>query len=145
MMSLRLNVCLLFFALTPLSLIINATKGVDVSSQLVNYDFKDFMEAGIDGFAIFQGYKSDGTVNRYAINNSIGAYEAGFDNFDVYLSPCPKCNKTASQQVQEMGKSKKIIHYCILIINYLWACHCVLVSVSKSTGYNVLWTYLAGC
>ena len=142
MKILRLSVCLSFLVLTPLSL--NATKGVDVSDLLYNFDFKDFMEAGIDGFAIFQGYRSDGTVNRYAINDSIGAYEAGFDNFDVYLSPCPKCNKTASQQVQEMGKSNKKFHYCKLILN-LWACHCVLVSFSKSTGYNVLWTYLAGC
>lgn len=87
--------------LNPLSL--DATKGADVSQQLDNYDFKDCMEAGIDGFVIFQGYRSDGTVNPYAVNNSIGAYEAGFDNFDMYLSPCPRCNKAAAQQVQEMG------------------------------------------
>ena len=81
-----------------------ATIGIDVSGPLVNYDFKDFMEAGIDGFVIFQGYQSDATVNPNAINDSIGAYEAGFNNFDMTLSPCPRCNKTAAQQVQEMGK-----------------------------------------
>ena len=102
-MILRLSVCLLLLVLTPLST--NATKGVDVSGLLYNFDFKDFIEAGYDSFAIFQGYRSDGTVNQYAINNSIGAYEAGFNNFDVYLSPCPKCNKTSSQQVKEMGRS----------------------------------------
>ena len=94
--------CLLLLLLAPFSL--NATKGVDVSEFLYNYDFKDFMEAGFEGFAIFQGYRSNGSVNEYAVNDSIGAYEAGFDNFDVYLSSCPKCNKTASQQVQEMGR-----------------------------------------
>ena len=87
---------------TPLTL--HATKGVDVSGMLYNFDFKDFIEAGYDGFVIFQGFQSDGNVNPYAISNSIGAYEAGFDNFDMYLSPCPKCNKSATQQVQEMGK-----------------------------------------
>ena len=104
------SACLLLLLLVPFSL--NATKGVDVADLLYNYDFKDFMEAGIDGFAIFQGYRSNGTVNEYAINDSIGAYEAGFDNFDVYLSPCPKCNKTASQQVQEMGEYIKSIRNC---------------------------------
>ena len=104
------SACLLLLLLAPFSL--NATKGVDVADLLYNFDFKDFMEAGIDGFAIFQGYRSNGTVNEYAINDSIGAYEAGFDNFDVYLSPCPKCNKTASQQVQEMGEYIKSIRNC---------------------------------
>lgn len=88
---------------TPLTL--DATKGVDVSQLLYNFDFKDFMEDGFDGFVIFQGYRSDGRVNLYAINDSIGAYEAGFSNFDMYLSPCLKCNKSAAQQVQEMGEA----------------------------------------
>ena len=113
-MIFSLNAWLLLLLLAPFSL--NATKGVDVSSSLDNYDFKDFMEAGIEGFAIFQGYRSNGTVNQYAINDSIGAYEAGFDNFDVYLSPCPKCNKIASQQVQEMGRFKV---YLIIMVKPL--------------------------
>ena len=107
-MALRLRVFLLLGLLTPLTT--EATKGVDVSGDLDNYDFKDIMEEGIHGFVIFQGYRSDGTVNPYAVNDSTGAYEAGFDNFDVYLSPCPKCNKTASQQAQEMGKSSSSAH-----------------------------------
>ena len=100
-LALRLRVFLLVGLLTPLSLY--AIKGVDVSGLLYNFDFKDFMEDGFDGFVIFQGYQSDGNVNPYAVNNSIGAYEAGFNNFDMYMCPCPKCNKTAEQQVQEMG------------------------------------------
>ena len=111
-MILSLSAWLLLLLLAPFSL--NATKGVDVSGSLDNYDFKDFMEAGYDGFVIFQGYRSNGTVNQYAINDSIGAYEAGFSNFDVYLSPCPKCNKTASQQVQEMGRFK--VYSIIMVI-----------------------------
>ena len=100
--GLRLRVFLLVGLLTPLSL--DAIKGVDVSGLLDNYDFKDFMEDGFDGFVIFQGYQSDGNVNPHAVNSSSGAYEAGFSNFDMYMCPCPKCNKTAEQQVQEMGK-----------------------------------------
>ena len=50
-MILSLSTCVLLLVLTPLSL--DATKGVDVSSLLFNFDFKDFIEAGIDGFAIF--------------------------------------------------------------------------------------------
>ena len=133
-MILRLNAYLLLLVLIPLSL--DATKGVDVSSFLYNLDFKDFIEAGIDGFAIFQGYTSNGTVNQYAINDCTGAHEAGFNNFDVYLSPCPKCNKTASQQVQEMGRFKTLNNYHC---KPLYSCF-----FSKGIKNNVLWTYLVG-
>ena len=74
-------------------------------------------------------------MNQYAINDSIGAYEAGFDNFDVYLSPCPKCNKTASKQVQEMGRFK--ILYSIIV-----ASHCAVVSLVtalKTMSYGHIW------
>ena len=128
------SACLLLLLLLPP---LNATKGVDVAGLLYNFDFKDFMEAGLGGFAIFQGYRSNGTVNEYAINDSIGAYEAGFDNFDVYLSPCPKCNKTAYQQVQEMGEYIKV--YAIVKGDPLCSCF-----FSKVFENNVLWTYLAG-
>ena len=112
----------------------DATKGVDVSRLLYNFDFKDFMEAGIDGFVIFQGYRSDATVNPYAINNSIGAYEAGFTNFDTYLSPCPRCNKAAAQQVQEMGKLDITVTFDSIVSV------CVF---SEGPKWSILWTYLA--
>lgn len=85
---------------------VEAAKGVDVSRLLYDFDFKDFVEGGYDGFLILQGYRSNGSVNFKAINDSHEeASAAGYDNFDIYMSPCPRCNKSASQQVNEMGKS----------------------------------------
>ena len=82
-----------------------ALKGLDASVVLYDFDFKDFVEGGSGDFVVFQAYHNDGSVNHYAVNDSEEAYAAGFTKFDVYISPCPRCNKSASQQVQEAGKS----------------------------------------
>lgn len=79
-------------------------KGVDVSIMLYDFDFKDFTQQGNGDFAILQGYRSNGSVNLNALVDSEEARAAGYDVFDVYMSPCVRCNKSASQQVQDMGK-----------------------------------------
>ena len=81
-----------------------ALKGLDTSVILYDFDFKDFVEGGSGDFVVFQAYRNNGSVNHYAVNDSEEAYAAGFTKFDVYISPCPRCNKSASQQVQEAGK-----------------------------------------
>lgn len=92
-----------------------ASKGIDMSAFLYNFDFKDFVLAGSSDFAVFQGYRSNGSVNLNLINDSDESRTAGYTNFDVYMSPCPRCNKSASQQVLEMGKPHplRLIHTII--------------------------------
>ena len=146
--NLGLHVCLLVGVIFPLSL---DAIGIDVSRSLDNYDFKDFMEAGITEFVIFKGY-GGGSVNPNAINDSIGAYEAGFNNFDMCLSPCPRCNKTAAEQVKEMGMFdsistlKNLKNDCI-DINFFFTKMLTWRDSIFSQGYEwcFLWTYLAGC
>ena len=90
----------------------NASKGIDVSAFLYNFDFKDYVLGGSGDFAIFQGYRSNGSVNLNLINDSEESNSAGYEKFDMYMSPCPRCNKSASQQVLEMGKPHppEVIH-----------------------------------
>ena len=83
---------------------VEAAKGLDASILLYSFDFKDFVEGGSGDFVILQGYRSNGSVNHNAVIDNEEAYGAGYDNFDVYMSPCPRCNKSVSQQVQEMSK-----------------------------------------
>ena len=81
-----------------------ASKGIDASAFLYNFDFKDYVLAGSSDFAVFQGYRSNGSVNLNLINDSEESSSAGYTNFDMYMSPCPRCNISAAQQVLEMGK-----------------------------------------
>ena len=93
-------------ALLGLSILYSAyaLKGIDVSVFLYNFDFKDYVLEGCSDFAIFQGYRNNGSVNLNLVNDSEESRTAGYNNFDMYMSPCPRCNKSASQQVLEMGK-----------------------------------------
>ena len=85
-----------------------ASKGIDVSVFLYDFDYKDFVLGGSGDFAIFQGYRNNGSVNFNLINNSEESNAAGYINFDMYMSPCPRCNKSASQQVLEMGEPRPL-------------------------------------
>ena len=53
---------------------------------------------------IVRAYLSLGQPDKNAIRTMANAKEAGFTNIDVYLFPCPKCAKSASDQVDEMGR-----------------------------------------
>ena len=103
-MSASLPTLLLLGALLCHFHFVEAAKGLDVSVMLYDFDFKDFVEEGSGDFVILQGYRSNGSVNLNVAFDCEEAFGAGYDNFDLYMSPCPRCNKTASQQVQEMGK-----------------------------------------
>ena len=79
-----------------------ATKGIDVSTLVYSSDFKCLKEQGYD-FLIVRGYRSTGEPDPDAIHTIANAREAGFEYIDVYMFPCPRCSKTASEQVEEMG------------------------------------------
>ncbi|XP_065895312.1 probable GH family 25 lysozyme 2 [Dysidea avara] len=93
-----LAVCVVFLLGLRLS---EATKGIDVSQLVYPSDFKCLKEAGYD-FVIVRAYQSLGHPDSNAIHTIANAREAGFQYIDVYLFPCPKCSKSASEQVSEM-------------------------------------------
>jgi len=80
-----------------------ATKGIDVSQLVYPTDFKCLKEAGYD-FVVVRAYLSLGEPDRNAIHTIANAREAGFRYIDVYMFPCPRCAKSASDQVDEMGR-----------------------------------------
>ena len=79
-----------------------AAKGIDVSSLVYPKDFECLKNQGYD-FLIVRGYRSVGSPDPNAIHTIANAREAGFKYIDVYLFPCPRCSKSASEQVDEMG------------------------------------------
>ena len=81
----------------------DATKGIDVSSLAYSSDFKCLKDDGYD-FLIVRGYLSIGKPDSNAIHTIANAREGGFEYIDVYMFPCPRCAKSASDQVREMGK-----------------------------------------
>ena len=99
---LRVTCVILLFGLSGLSLT-DATKGIDVSTLVYSTGFKCLKNDGYD-FLIVRGYRSIGKPDANAIHTIANARNAGFKYIDVYMFPCPRCNKTASEQVKEMGK-----------------------------------------
>ena len=81
----------------------SATKGIDVSTLVYSTGFKCLKGDGYD-FLIVRGYRSTGKPDTNAIHTIANAREAGFKYIDVYMFPCPRCGKSASEQVREMGK-----------------------------------------
>ena len=79
-----------------------ATLGVDLSTLTTSTAFKCLKNSGYE-FVIVRGYQSYGQPDPNAIHTIANAREAGFKYIDVYMFPCPKCSKSASQQVEEMG------------------------------------------
>ena len=85
---------------------IDATMGIDVSTLVYPKDFECLKNAGYE-FLIVRGYRSIGSPDPNAIHTIANAREAGFKYVDVYMFPCPKCGKSATAQVDEMGKKKE--------------------------------------
>ena len=81
----------------------DATKGIDVSTLVYSTSFKCLKVDGYD-FLIVRGYRNLGKPDSNAIRTIANARNAGFQYIDVYIFPCPKCSKSASEQIQEMGK-----------------------------------------
>lgn len=79
------------------------TKGVDVSQPVSTSDFRCLKGSGYE-FAIVRAYQSTGHPDPSAIHTIANAHAAEVKYVDVYLFPCPKCSKSAEEQVKEMGK-----------------------------------------
>ena len=81
----------------------DATKGIDVSTLVSSTGFKCLKAKGYN-VLIVRGYRSLGKPDSNAIRTIVNARNAGFQYTDVYMFPCPKCSKSATEQVQEMSK-----------------------------------------
>ncbi len=78
------------------------TKGVDVSSSVSTSDLECLKNDGYE-FIIVRAYRSLGSPDPDAVTTLANARNAGIKYADVYLFPCPKCSKSATVQVDEMG------------------------------------------
>ena len=103
-MQLALFAAFLLLGVTSCGYLTAATKGIDVSTLVYPDTFKCLKEQGYE-FLIVRGYRSLGSPDPDAIHTIANAFQAGFKYVDVYMFPCPKCSKSASEQVREMGKS----------------------------------------
>ena len=83
--------------------VVNATKGVDLSTSASKGAFTCLKEEGYE-FVIVRAYRSLGEPDPSAAINLANAKAAGIENADVYMFPCPKCSKSAKEQVDEMSK-----------------------------------------
>lgn len=98
--ALYLTVGLSVLLLLPPS---RATKGVDLSTATSKNAFSCLKDEGYD-FVIVRAYRSYGVRDRNAASTIANARAAGFQYCDVYMFPCPKCIKSATDQVREMGE-----------------------------------------
>lgn len=80
-----------------------ATLGIDVSASTSKSAFSCLKGQGYD-FLIVRGYRSYGEPDGSAASTIANAKAAGIGNADVYMFPCPKCSKSAREQVNEMGE-----------------------------------------
>ena len=104
MVDIMLSICvsvLLFLALSFPDAA-DGTLGVDVSQPVSVSEFKCLKGSGYD-FAIVRAYQSLGRPDPNAVHTVANAHAAGIQYVDVYIFPCPKCSKSAADQVKEMG------------------------------------------
>lgn len=85
-------------------------KGIDVSTLVSKSDFSCLKGEGYD-FLIVRGYRSTGEPDPDAAATIANAKAAGIENADVYMFPCPKCSKSAGEQVNDMGKDEYLSPY----------------------------------
>ena len=81
----------------------DATLGLDLSTSTSKTAFSCLKSQGYE-FVIVRAYRSSGSPDSAASSTIYNAKAAGFNNIDVYMFPCPKCSKSAKDQVSEMGK-----------------------------------------
>lgn len=92
-------VCIVVLSVVPSE----ATLGIDLSTSTSKTAFSCLKDQGYE-FVIVRAYLSYGEPDRQASTTIANAKAAGFEYVDVYMFPCPKCSKSASEQVSEMGK-----------------------------------------
>ena len=102
-MATGLYVAVLFLSLCSVLLSpVEGTLGVDLSTSTSKSAFSCLKGESYE-FVIVRGYRSYGEPDPEANSNIYNAKAAGFDYVDVYMFPCPKCSKSASEQVNDMG------------------------------------------
>jgi hypothetical protein len=133
-----LSVCYAFLLLVLSSWYsADATKGLDVSTLVDPKDFDCLKDAGYE-FLIVRGYRSLGSPDPDAIHTIANARQAGFKYIDVYMFPCPKCAKSASAQVDEMGK----FYYSLYLVSiYVYK---LFLPLSSQSLEHFLWTNMVG-
>ena len=136
-----LSVCALILLALSSWYSVDATKGLDVSTLVYPKDFECLKNAGY-GFLIVRGYRSYGSPDPEAIHTIANARQAGFKYIDVYMFPCPKCAKSASAQVDEMGKfftEPVLIFFIVLKFTNM-----IDILVSSQSFEHFLWTNMVG-
>ena len=93
-----LNILLSFWLVLPT----DATLGVDLSTSASTSVFSCLKNEGYE-FVIVRAYESIGKPDSAAVYTIANAMSAGFKHVDVYMFPCPRCVKSAREQVSEMG------------------------------------------
>jgi len=78
----------------------NATLGIDISSPFAVSAWQCLRNTGYS-FAIVRCFCSTGNPDRNCPQSVANAWEAGFNNVDIYMFPCPQCGN-AQQQVQSL-------------------------------------------
>ncbi|KAL5506386.1 hypothetical protein EMCRGX_G008011 [Ephydatia muelleri] len=78
--------------------------GVDVSSPYSQDTFACLLDNGYT-VAIVRAYQSTGNPDPNAPQTIANAWAAGLNHVDAYLFPCPQCDQSAAQQVDEMVNS----------------------------------------
>ena len=81
----------------------DGTLGVDMSTSTSKTAFLCLKNNIGYEFVIVRAYQSDGEPDRAASVTISNAEAAGFRHVDVYMFPCPRCSKSAREQVDEMG------------------------------------------
>ena len=80
-----------------------------------------------------------GSVDPNVVVNIKNARAAGIPYVDVYLFPCPKCAKSASEQVDEMGM---IIYYNLLQTFHFSSDHESVTKMKTQRGVLSIELYL---
>jgi len=81
-----------------------ATFGVDVSSPVSESDWR-CLKSNDFTFAAVRVYESTGRPDPNAVKTMANARSAGIGVVDAYMFPCPKCSKSAADQVEEAVKN----------------------------------------
>ena len=97
-----------------------STRGIDVSSAVTQSDFSCLKNNGEADFSDCASlpklrfktcrnlpqnlFFHTGHVDYNAPQTIANAKAAGINYVDVYMFPCPRCSKSASTQVEEMGQ-----------------------------------------
>ena len=99
-----LRACVVLVVLLSLQMELGeSSRGVDVSTYISENNCACIRSA--NDILIMRAYRITGEPDPNAPGTIANCKSIGFQYLDVYLFPCPRCGKSASQQVSEMGKS----------------------------------------